>query len=145
MGGLAITVGTISILSNFLLPRNSPQIAINIFFGIINLALAVLVFFGPSWGIHLRLSTEKARLVAENGRRLEKINRDLMHRVDRNKLNDLSGIRNGASALLEFRKEFEKISTWPWDTSTMRNFFTALAVPMTIWIVQQVLLLIVRK
>jgi hypothetical protein len=145
VAGLAITVGTISFLSNFLLPNNSPQIAINIFFGIINIALATLILFVPSWGIHLRLSMEKARLVAENGRRLAKINSDLMLHVDRNKLSDLSGIRNGASALLEIRKEIEKISTWPWDTSTMRNFITALAVPMTIWIVQQVLLLIVGK
>lgn len=145
VGGLAITVGTISFLSNFLIPSDSPQIAINIFFGVINITLAILIFFVPSWGIHLRLTTEKARLLAENGKSFEKINSDLMLRVDRKKLNDLSGIRNGVSSLLEIRKEIEKISTWPWDTSTMRNFFTALAVPMTIWVVQQVLLLIVGK
>jgi hypothetical protein len=65
--------------------------------------------------------------------------------MDKGKLADIAQFRNGISALMDFRSEIKKIPTWPWDTGTLRTFLTALAVPMIVWVVQQVLLRTVVK
>jgi Xaa-Pro aminopeptidase len=43
-------------------------------------------------------------------------------------------------AKVEKSQEIKKLPTWPWETGTLRNFITALLIPLTAWGIQQVLL-----
>ncbi len=114
--------------------------AITLFYLFFNSLIAVLAFVVPLWGMHARLVAEKERVSDENNRRLEDAFWGLQRRMDKGKLADIAQFRNGISALMDFRAEIKKIPTWPWDSATLRTFLTALFVPMTIWVVQQVLL-----
>ncbi len=114
--------------------------AIGIFYLFFNGLIAVLAFVVPLWGMHVRLGAEKEQVSDENNRRLEDAFWELQRRMDKGKLNDIAQFRNGISALMDFRNEIKKIPTWPWDAGTLRTFVTALLVPMSVWIVQQVLL-----
>jgi len=119
--------------------------AITLFYLVANTLIALLAFLVPLWEIHLRLGAEKERVSEENNQRLDAAFWQLQRRMDKGKLDDIAQFRNGISALMDFRTEIRKISTWPWDTGTLRTFLTALLVPMTVWIVQQVLLRTVVK
>jgi hypothetical protein len=119
--------------------------AITLFYFFFNGLIAILSFVLPLWGMHVRLVTEKERVSDENNRRLENAFWELQKRMDKGKLADIAQFRNGISALMDFRSEIKKIPTWPWDTGTLRTFLTALAVPMIVWVVQQVLLRTVVK
>ncbi len=119
--------------------------AITAFYFVFNGAIAILAFIVPLWGMHVRLQSEKERVSDENNRRLDDAFWDLQKRMDRGKIADIAQLRTGISALMDFRSEIKKIPTWPWDPGTLRTFLTALLVPMSIWIIQQVLLRTVVK
>lgn len=119
--------------------------AITSFYFFLNGGIAVLAFVLPLWGMHVRLVAEKERVSDENNRRLEDAFWGLQSRMDKGKLADIAQFRNGISALMDFRTEIKKIATWPWDTGTLRTFLTALFVPLTVWVVQQLLLRAVVK
>jgi hypothetical protein len=116
---------------------------ITAFYLVLNNFIALLAFIVPLYGIHLRLVAEKERVSEENNARLNKAFWDLQNKMDTGKLDDIGQFRTGVSALMEFRGELKKIPTWPWDAGTLRQFLTALFVPLTVWSLQQVLLRIV--
>lgn len=118
---------------------------ITIFYLFFNGLIAVLAFVVPLWGMHVRLGTEKEKVSEENNRRLDAAFWELQKRMDKGKVSDIAQFRTGISALMDFRSEIKKIPTWPWDAGTLRTFVTALLVPMSVWIVQQVLLRTVVK
>jgi hypothetical protein len=119
--------------------------AITSFYLFFNGIIAVLAFVLPLWGMHVRLVAEKERVSDENNTRLEKAFWALQTRMDKGKLGDVAQFRSGISALMDFRTEIKKIPTWPWDTGTLHTFLTALFVPLTVWLVQQLLLRTVVK
>lgn len=119
--------------------------AITVFYLFLNSGIAILAFLLPLWEIHLRLAAEKQRVSEENNSRLDTAFWELQKRIDKGKLSDIMQFRTSISALMDFRNEIKKIATWPWDPGTLRTFLTALAVPMTVWVVQQVLLRTVVK
>lgn len=119
--------------------------AVSLFYLFFNGLIAILAFLVPLWGMHVRLGAEKEKVSDENNRRLEDAFWELQRRMDKGKLDDIAQFRNGISALMDFRSEIKKIPTWPWDAGTLRTFLTALFVPMSVWIVQQILLRTVVK
>ena len=94
----------------------------------------------PLLGMHARLVDAKARAVEANNDLIEAGFDKMQGLVKAGKHDAVPRLRASNSALLEYRQELAKISTWPWDPGTLRTFITALLVPMTVWIVQQVLL-----
>jgi hypothetical protein len=110
------------------------------FYIFFNSIFAVLVFVLPLLGIHRRLELAKAQAAEANNDLIESGFARMHALVRLGKHSQVPNLRTSNSALLEYRHELGKISTWPWDTATLRTFITALAVPMTIWVVQQVLL-----
>lgn len=110
------------------------------FIGLSSLAIAVAAFVWPLGGMHSRLQKEKERVSAVNDLRIEKAYKELHRRMDQKKTAGLSDFRSGLAAMLDLRQEIKKISTWPWETATLRTFIAALLVPMTAWLIQQVLL-----
>jgi hypothetical protein len=119
--------------------------AVTGFYLVLNGLIAVLAFLLPLWGVHIRLAQSKDQSISENNQLIEKRFAEIQTIVKSGKLAKLAHLRSGNAALIEYRQELSKISTWPWDTATVRTFLTALAVPMTVWLVQQVLLRTVVK
>ena len=110
-----------------------------LFYLILNGLMAALVFVLPLLGIHQRLGFAKERAVEVNNDLIEKGFSKMQSLVRASKHRAVSELRNSNSALLEYRLELAKISTWPWDTATLRTFITALLVPIIVWVLQQFL------
>lgn len=114
--------------------------AIASFYLVYNGLFAILAFVLPLWGIHVRLAMAKEVASTENNQMIQEHFSAIQKNVKLGKIDKVTSLRAGNAALLEYRQELSKISTWPWDGATLRTFVTALAVPMTVWIVQQVLI-----
>ena len=113
--------------------------AIASFYLVYNGLIAILAFVLPLWGIHIRLAMAKEAASTENNQMIQEHFSAIQKNVKQGRIDKLASLRAANAALLEYRQELSKISTWPWDTATLRTFVTTLAVPMTVWIVQQVL------
>ncbi len=144
-GIFLILASVLNYLTNLAFAEDNTSIGSFLFFSTINLAMAIGAFILPLGGIHTRLVEEKERVSKENDRRLEEAHKKLHQRFDKNQLKDITEVRGSISAFLDLRHEIEKVSTWPWEPGTLRNFIIALLVPMTAWIIQQVLLRTVVK
>lgn len=114
--------------------------ATTLFYSFLHGTLAIMVFLLPLLGIHARLVTAKEQATARNNHLINKGFAELQRKVERGSIQQINRMRAANSALLEYRQELNKISTWPWDPSTLRTFITALLLPMTTWVVQQILL-----
>jgi hypothetical protein len=145
MGTLVIIVGTVSFLSNFLLADGDPQIQINIFFGVINIGLALVLFILPLLGIHQRLLAKKEELLSEAGERVRAAFERLNKEQASGKLKEIGNTRQLVDAMIREREYIQSVPTWPWNAGTLRTFLTTLLVPLTVWLVQQVVLRTVAK
>lgn len=106
----------------------------------LNLLIAIAAFIWPLGGMHAKLQAEKERVNEENDLRLNRTYKELHQRIDKKNDVGMGDFRSRLSALLDLRQEIKKISTWPWDSATLRTFITALFVPITVWLIQQVVL-----
>lgn len=138
VGIFFVFAGVLSYLTNVVL-NPTPQVTGFVFFTLINLTLAVMAFILPLGGIHRKLEAAKRREAAENDRRLEEAYRELHRRADRLELAGMSDFHHEIEALVEFRREIKALSTWPWGPGTLRNFITALLLPIVLWVIQQLL------
>jgi hypothetical protein len=132
------------LLLNFLTAENwgseEAGEAITIFYLFFNSGFAILAFVLPLLGIHKRLEAAKEKAVEANNNLIESGFAKMQALVRAGKHDSVPRLRASNSALLEYRQELAKISTWPWDTATLRTFITALAVPMIVWGFQQFVL-----
>ena len=101
--------------------------------------LAVLVFALPLLGMRQRLTTEKAKLIDEVNDRIQLTISRIHDQVDANRHESIGELRTAMSALAEERTLVEKISTWPWETGTIRGFATTLLLPIFLWLVTRLL------
>ncbi len=145
VGTLSITVATIGFLSNFLLPEGDPQIQINMFFGVINIVLALALFILPLLGIHQRLLAKKEELLSEAGERVRAAFDRLNKEQAAGRLKEIGNTRQLVDAMIREREYIQAVPTWPWNAGTLRGFLTTLLVPLAVWILQQILLRTVAK
>ena len=104
------------------------------------LVVALLTFIVPLWGAHRLLQTEKAHRQSEAGRRIEAASDALHARADRADYTDeIDHLDSALGALLKEREVVAKASTWPWEPEALRAVFTALLLPVVIWLVTRVL------
>lgn len=130
-----VLAGTLSYLTSIALAQD-PQPGIFAFFLLFNGVTAVTAFIFPLGGIHERLHQEKERVGAENDVRLERAFRELHVRVDRGDLAGMTEFRGSISSMLDFRNEIRSVSTWPWGPGTLRNFLSALLLPIGLFLLQ---------
>ena len=145
VGTLFIIVGTVSFLSNSFLPEANPQIAVNIFFGVVNIGVALALFILPLLGIHQRLVAKKEELLSESGERVRAAFERLNKEQASGRLKEIGNTRQLVDAVIREREYIQGVPTWPWNAATLRTFITALLVPLTVWSVQQLLLRIAVK
>jgi hypothetical protein len=102
-------------------------------------AVAVLAFVIPLTGAHGRLVEQKEQLKAEADERLrgllEKINRG----IDREDVSRADGLNKMLASLLAQRDVLARLPTWPWSLGTLRGFISAILLPLTLFVLQQVL------
>lgn len=139
IGIIFIIAGTLSYIINVLIPGGDPQIQVAVFFITLNIVMAILLFLLPLLGIHRELAKVKQRVARENNRVLNTTLRKLHERSERSQLDEMPLIQSQAGALMQFRREIDQISTWPWKPQTLRGFITAISLPIVIWLIQQFL------
>lgn len=144
LGIFFVLISTLGYFTNVVLTEQ-PAIGPLLFTSALTLSLALGSFIWPLGGIHAKLQEEKERLNDENDLRLNRTYKELHQRIDKKNEVGMGDFRNRLSALLDLRQEIKKISTWPWDSATLRTFITALFVPLAVWLIQQVLLRTVAK
>jgi hypothetical protein len=143
--GFTVRVGILFVLANTLTYLSNPIGWFLVSSVSLWTFLAIASFIWPLGGMHAKLQKEKERMNHENDLRLNKTYKELHQRIDKKKDVGMADFRSRLSALLEVRQEIKKISTWPWDSTTLRTFITALFVPLTVWLIQQFLLNAVTK
>jgi hypothetical protein len=103
------------------------------------LSLAIVTFLGPIWGAHQRLVAEKERRTSEVYADLETTMQELHRDAGARVYERVDGLTKTLSGLREELALLEKASTWPWRTSTLRGFLSAVLLPLFLWSTQQVL------
>lgn len=105
----------------------------------VSIVLASASFVAPLVGTHRRILDAKSDALQENSEHLERIRADMYHALetgDHARFNELDGALVG---LLKMGETIDKISSWPWSKGTVRGFFTAVGIPLVVFIAQRVL------
>src|SRR5262245_37777397 len=84
-------------------------------------------------------NAEKDRALAEAGIRFEDALARLHERVDRGDLSDAEKMNHQIASLVAERQALERVSTWPWEKTTVTGFVTALLLPALLWGMQRLL------
>jgi hypothetical protein len=105
----------------------------------INMAFAILaifIFISPLLGAHRLLKSQKDRLITESMQKKEALILDLFSRLEKNNLEEIGNLERALSSMEKAHNEIKRISTWPWQTDTLRQIIGALLLPVTIWMIQ---------
>lgn len=101
--------------------------------------LAIAVFILPVIGLRRKLEAEKEQALHEASDLLQITLSDLHENVVRRDFGDLEGKEKAVQALMRERELLAKISTWPWDTPTLRGFASTLLLPIFLFLVTRLL------
>jgi hypothetical protein len=138
----ALTAGSLLLLPyGFLLINPVVQLTdpvILVIYLVISL-IAMITFLLPQLGIHRLQREEKERLIGEINQRYKTSMTEMHKRVDEGKYDSVSEIIVTQNALTSERKIIRGISTWPWQPETLRWLFTAMVLPLILWIIQNFL------
>jgi hypothetical protein len=99
----------------------------------------VLVFFVPLRGMRQKLREVKAEELRNANQRLKSVYERLNQGVASENYTDVSALNTAISALTQERNEIARISTLPWDTATFRGFASSILLPVTLFIITQLL------
>jgi hypothetical protein len=99
------------------------------------LAIAAAAFVLPLRGMHGRIAAEKDRLHLETNRRLKATVAELHQSIDKREFSVAEGLYHTLASLQLERDALARISTWPWQTGTLRAFVSVLLVPIVIWLI----------
>jgi hypothetical protein len=102
-------------------------------------AMAVAAFVLPLRGMHRRLVKEKAQLETRIANGVELAHEELQARLQTHNFAGADDLDNILSSLLSLREVAAKLSTWPWQTETLRGFLSALLIPILTWFITTVL------
>jgi hypothetical protein len=89
--------------------------------------------------MHGRLVAEKDRLHAEGEARLKLLLGQLNGDIDTGDLGRSDALNKTIASMLQQREVLAKLPTWPWSTSTLRGFMTAILLPIVLFLIQRFL------
>ncbi len=139
-GGIGASLIAVVVLGTILAP--SPTQSANLFYAawyVGFVAFAIIIFVVPLLGLHGRLVDEKERLQADSDDRLQLVLAELNHDAGRLELGRADGLNKTLASLLQQREILAKLPTWPWSTTTLRTFVSAILLPLALFLVQRVL------
>jgi hypothetical protein len=108
---------------------------LNVLLFIITGLLAVGIFVLPVIGMQGRIEEEKARTMSQTNRQLQAARDRLHSQVRSEKYEGMGEIKDAIEALMHERELIKGISTWPWNTKTIRSFASALLLPLFLGLV----------
>jgi hypothetical protein len=111
-------------------------------FGIVHLIfllVALAAFVLPLGGMRAKLLEERESMLDELDYRIEKLYSNLNQQIDTNNLENTKDYPRLLQTLRTERAAIEKISMWPWDTSTLRGFATTFLIPIVLWAITRLL------
>jgi hypothetical protein len=141
--GLAARTGVSFLLLAYFIVAMRPEILRDtpalqfLIFAMVPTAIACFVL--PLYGMHLRFTAEKDRLLAEANERFETLLHRLHARVDGEVFADADKLSHQISAVAAEREAISRLSTWPWEGGTITGFVTTLILPILLWLVQRLL------
>ncbi len=100
---------------------------------------AFVVFLAPLLGMQSRLKEEKENLLSQLNQRLKSILDEVDQSLDAGELSGLGDLHTAINTLLKKQDILEKISTWPWDSGTLRRFGSTLLLPIVLWLITRLL------
>lgn len=134
IGGIALLI-----FGYLLDPSAFASTILDIIMIVLMLAFAIAVFVLPVIGMRDHLEAEKARALNETSDVLQTTRRTLHNKASRADFSDMGRMESAINALILDREYIGKISTWPWDTRTVRGFTSALLLPIFLWLVTRLL------
>jgi hypothetical protein len=135
----ALTAGSLIILPyGFLLMNQEVKLTDPVVLGIYMAftGLALITFLLPQLGIHRLQQDEKDRLLDEAYQRYDSLVANLHAAMDKRDFSDLSTFNTAIGMVEQEISTIKGISTWPWQPETLRWLFTALILPLLMWLVQ---------
>jgi hypothetical protein len=101
--------------------------------------IAIGAFVAPLTGAHARLEAQKDQLQDATEQRIRGLLDDLNGDVDSRDLARMDAYNKALASLLVERDILTKLPTWPWSLGTLRSFLSAILLPLTLFVLQQVL------
>lgn len=149
----AIAIIVLAVFLSWPYPGIAEQtlIATILLFTLPMIVLGVAAFFLPLRGLHDRLVEDRAELQAATSQRLEATRNALHQLVDSESVNTgdveksreaqtrIDALSKAQTALIQERDLLAKLSTWPWDPSTLRAVISAIALPIVLFLITRVL------
>lgn len=102
-------------------------------------AVAAAAFAVPLLGMHRRLAAARHAALVANGARMRRAVEAMHAAIDGGDVQALDGQNKAVAALATERDRLARLSTWPWETGTLRGFVTALLLPLLLRLGQQAL------
>jgi len=134
------------------LPNLSDSVRLTMFLIVLPfLALTAAAFFVPLRGMHGRLETEKERLQSEVSSRIKAAMTTLHGLVDDEAVATrdadssrlaqvrIDALNKALTTLFQERDFVRRLSTWPWDPSTLRTVLSAVALPIVLFLMTRAL------
>lgn len=135
-----LLIFNMNIFGNFVLAQSSGvDLVLAIVFNAPLVVLAFITFLYPLWGIHGRILRKKERALEENGLQIERAHQKLYGQLGKGKYKDAGDFDRPLSSLYKMREQIEKVPTWPWHAGSLRNFLSAVFLPLALWLLQQYL------
>ncbi|MEO8470384.1 MAG: hypothetical protein ABI573_12045 [Chloroflexota bacterium] len=100
---------------------------------------AIVIFVVPLLGMRDRLSAIKLRLEAASDGRMQALLGELHDAIDARATDRVDAIDRTIAALRREREIIAKLPTWPWSTTTIRGFGSALLLPIVLFLIQRYL------
>ena len=138
----ALTAGSLILLPyGFLLVNQEVNLNDPIVLGLYTgfTVIALITFLIPQLGIHRLQQDEKDRLLDEAYQRYNALVADLHAVVNKKDYSDLSTLNTAIGMIEKEISTIKGISTWPWQPETVRWLFTALILPLLMWLLQFIL------
>ena len=101
--------------------------------------IALVTFVWPLLGIHRLLDEEKDRLQSENGQQLKATITELHGRIATGELQKMDSLNQAMQSLVIEQNVLDKVPTWPWKPETPRLLFTAILLPIILYVLQLVI------
>jgi hypothetical protein len=112
---------------------------VNLWGYVVGVGSAVLIFILPLSGLRSRLIQEKVQRLKDISVLLQSTIEHIHAQAKNQNYTDVSQAKTTLNALMDERALIEKVSTWPWDTGTLRGFASTLILPIVLWLITRLL------
>lgn len=98
--------------------------------------LAIGVFVWPLVGTHRLMEIEKERMLQDIDDKFEAVFAMFNQQLHDDDYSAIERLNGTISSLEIQQRKIQAIPTWPWRTETVRSVFTAIALPLVVWVIQ---------